>query len=58
MCDDVKLLAECGVKVGAIIDVLQHKNPEQYIHPCNVYNYTQFIHRQTFVKSDAGFVYL
>src|SRR6185437_83438 len=58
MCDDINLLANCGVKVGSIIEVLQRKNPEKYIHPRNVYNYTQFIRRQNFVKSDAGSVYL
>ncbi|CAG8658331.1 8607_t:CDS:2, partial [Scutellospora calospora] len=58
ICDDIKLLAECGVKVGVIIDILQRKNPEQYIHSRNIYNYIQFIRHQNFVNSDAAFVYL
>src|SRR4051794_24893548 len=58
MCDDVKLLASCGVRSGAIIEVLQQKNPGKYIHARNVYNIVQSIRRQNHVKSDAGSMYL
>lgn len=32
MCDDIKLLATCGVRAGAIIEVLQKIYPNKYVH--------------------------
>ena len=58
MRDDVTLLATCGVRAGAIIEVLQHKYPEKYIHSRNVYNLIQTIRHQNQATSDAGSMYL
>ena len=59
MSDDVRLLTECGVRPGAIIDVLQNKNPGKYIHDRNVYNLVNSIWRQkNHAKSDAGSMYI
>ena len=57
MKDDVKLLATCGVRAGAIIEVLQKKYPGKYIHARNVYNMVQSIRHKN-GTSDAGFMYL
>jgi hypothetical protein len=43
MKDDIKLLATCRVRAGAIIEVLQKKYPDKYIHTHNVYNMIQAI---------------
>jgi hypothetical protein len=59
MQDDVRLLTTCGVRSGAIVEVLQHKNPGMYIHDRDVYNMiNQFRREKNPVKSDAGSVYL
>ncbi|CAG8623505.1 10638_t:CDS:2, partial [Diversispora eburnea] len=59
MCDDIKLLAACGVRPGTIVEVLQHKNSEKYIHDKNVYNLVSSIRRhQIHSKSDASSMYL
>ena len=58
MCDDIRLLAACGVHAGAIIEVLQHKNLGKYIHARNVYNIVQSICHQNHVKSDTSSMYL
>jgi hypothetical protein len=59
MCDDIRLLAECGVRPGAIAEVLQHKNPDKYIHNRNVYNLVNSMrHERNHAKSDAGSMYL
>ncbi|CAG8512744.1 6662_t:CDS:2, partial [Cetraspora pellucida] len=38
MQDDIRLLTSCGVRAGSIIEVLQQKNPEKYIHARNIAN--------------------
>ena len=58
MRDDVTLLATCGVRAGAIIDVLQHKYPEKYVYGRNVYNLIQMIRHKNRTTSDAGLIYL
>ena len=58
MIEDVRLLATCGVRAGAIIEVLQRKNPGQHIHARNIYNMVQSIRFQKGVTSDAGSMYL
>ena len=58
MCDDIKLLVTCGVHAGAIIEVLQKKNPGKYIHARNVYNMIQAIWHNNNGTSDAGSMYL
>jgi MULE transposase domain len=59
MQEDVRLLATCGVRSGAIIEVLQHKNPGKYIHDRDIYNLVNSIRReQNQSKSDAGSIYL
>ncbi|CAG8597882.1 11465_t:CDS:2, partial [Diversispora eburnea] len=59
MCDDIKLLAACGMRPGTIVKVLQHKNSEKYIHNKNVYNLVSSICcHQTHSKSNAGSMYL
>jgi hypothetical protein len=57
MRDDVKLLATCGVRAGAIIEVLQKKYPNKYIHAHIVYNMVQAIRNKN-GTSDAGSMYL
>jgi hypothetical protein len=57
MKDDVKLLATCEVHAGAIIEVLQKKYPDKYIHARNVYNMIQAIRHKN-GTSDAGSMYL
>jgi hypothetical protein len=47
------------VRPGAIAEVLQHKNPDKYIHNRNVYNLVNSMRReQNHAKSDAGSMYL
>ena len=58
MRDDVVLLATCGVRAGAIIEVLQHKYPDKYIYPRNIYNMVQTIRHQNGATSDASSMYL
>ncbi|CAG8655145.1 1586_t:CDS:2, partial [Diversispora eburnea] len=59
MRDDVRLLVACGVRPGAIIEVLQYKNLEKYIHDRNVYNLVNSIYcKKNHVKSDAGSMYV
>ncbi|POG62020.1 hypothetical protein GLOIN_2v1485775 [Rhizophagus irregularis DAOM 181602=DAOM 197198] len=43
MHDDVKLFATCGVRTGAIIEVLQVKYPDKFIYSRNIYNMVQTI---------------
>jgi hypothetical protein len=43
MCDDVRLLATCDVRAGAIIEVLQVKYLDKYIYSQNIYNMVQAI---------------
>ncbi|CAG8635339.1 10892_t:CDS:1, partial [Diversispora eburnea] len=45
MCDDIKLLAACGVRPSTIVEILQYKNTEKYIHDKNVYNLFSSIRR-------------
>ncbi|CAG8490038.1 14766_t:CDS:10 [Cetraspora pellucida] len=42
MQDDVRLLASCGVRAGSIIEVLQQKNSEKYIHARNGEKWGEF----------------
>ncbi|CAG8522171.1 12658_t:CDS:2, partial [Cetraspora pellucida] len=58
MHDDVRLLVTCKVCSDAIIEILQHKYPGKYIHPCDVYNLVQTIRYQKGVTSDASSIYL
>ncbi|CAG8724192.1 1521_t:CDS:2, partial [Rhizophagus irregularis] len=58
MYDDVALFAACGVRAGTIIEVLQHKYPEKYIHARNIYNLVQTLRHQNQTTSDAGSMYL
>ncbi|CAB4479910.1 unnamed protein product [Rhizophagus irregularis] len=58
MRDDVKLLATCGVRAGAIIEVLQVKYPDKFIYSRNIYNMVQTIRNQNNTSSDAGSMYL
>ncbi|EXX55100.1 hypothetical protein RirG_228470 [Rhizophagus irregularis DAOM 197198w] len=41
--DDIKLLVTCGVRAGAIIEVLQKKYLDKYVHARIVYNIDQVI---------------
>ncbi|CAB4375740.1 unnamed protein product [Rhizophagus irregularis] len=43
MRDDVKLLTTCGVRAGAIIEVLQVKYLDKFIYSRNIYNMVQTI---------------
>ncbi|RGB24467.1 hypothetical protein C1646_676363 [Rhizophagus diaphanus] len=54
MYDDVALFAACGVRAGTIIEVLQHKYPEKYIHARNIYNLVQTLRHQNQTTSDAA----
>ncbi|CAG8779497.1 8876_t:CDS:2, partial [Cetraspora pellucida] len=38
MKDNVRLLTSCSFRAGSIIEVLQQKNPEKYIHARNIAN--------------------
>ncbi|CAG8661154.1 2017_t:CDS:1, partial [Diversispora eburnea] len=59
MQEDVRLLATCGVRSGAIIEVLRHKNSGKYIHDRDIYNLINSIrHEKNQDKSDAGSIYL
>ncbi|CAG8591191.1 8611_t:CDS:2, partial [Cetraspora pellucida] len=58
MQDDVRLLTSCSVRASSIIEVLQQKNPEKYIHTYNVYNMIQTIYYESRVAGDAGSTYL
>ncbi|CAB4379915.1 unnamed protein product [Rhizophagus irregularis] len=55
--DDIKLLATCGVRAGAIIEVLQKKYPDKYVHARIVYNIDQVIQHKNSGTSDAGSIY-
>ncbi|CAB4473973.1 unnamed protein product [Rhizophagus irregularis] len=51
--DDIKLFATCGVRAGAIIEVLQKKYPDKYVHVRIVYNIDQVIQHKNSGTSDA-----
>ncbi|CAG8554773.1 822_t:CDS:2 [Rhizophagus irregularis] len=55
--DDIKLLATCGVRAGAIIEVLQKKHPDKYVHARIVYNVDQVIQHKNSGTGDAGSMY-
>ncbi|PKB99546.1 hypothetical protein RhiirA5_429516 [Rhizophagus irregularis] len=55
--DDIKLFATCGVRAGAIIEVLQKKYPDKYVHVRIVYNIDQVIQHKNSGTSDAGSIY-
>jgi len=57
MQDDVELMASCGVRAGAIIEVLEKKY-DKIIHRRNVYNLVQTIRCEKGKISDAGTLYL
>lgn len=57
MQSDVELMASCGVRAGAIIEVLEKKH-DKTIHHRNVYNLIQTIRREKGKISDAGTMYL
>jgi len=57
MQSDVELMASCGVRAGAIIEVLEKKH-DKSIHHRNVYNLIQTIRREKGKISDAGTMYL
>ncbi|CAG8650934.1 4909_t:CDS:1, partial [Diversispora eburnea] len=57
--EDVRLLATCGVRSGAIIEVLRHKNLGKYIHDRDIYNLINSICcEKNQSKSDADSIYL
>ncbi|RIB05128.1 hypothetical protein C2G38_2220559 [Gigaspora rosea] len=58
MYNEIRLLAASGVHSGAIIEVLQKKNPEKYIHARNVYNIIQTSCAQEKKVSDARAMFL
>ncbi|CAB4404747.1 unnamed protein product [Rhizophagus irregularis] len=51
--DDIKLLATCEVRAGTIIEVLQKKYPDKYVHARIVYNIDQVIQHKNSGTSDA-----
>ncbi|RIB25160.1 hypothetical protein C2G38_2166612 [Gigaspora rosea] len=57
MQKDIELLATSSVHTGAIINVLTHKYPDQYIHACCVYNIVQNIKAEKGKLSNAGAAY-
>ncbi|CAG8534779.1 4409_t:CDS:2 [Rhizophagus irregularis] len=51
--DDIKLLVTCGVRAGAIIEVLQKKYLDKYVHARIVYNIDQVIqHKNSGTSKD------
>ncbi|CAG8630529.1 7216_t:CDS:2, partial [Cetraspora pellucida] len=52
MQDEIRLLASSSVRAGAIIEILQKKYPEKYIHARNIYNMIQKIYCEKHISAD------
>ncbi|CAG8824726.1 13890_t:CDS:2, partial [Gigaspora margarita] len=57
MQEDIELLASSNIRTRAIINVLTHKYPDQYIYAYCVYNLVQTIKVEKEKLSDAGATY-